>query len=155
MSDYLEPPWHRQFWPWFILSLLLSVVIASFITLSIALQDPDGEVVGSIRASGSKVATHLELNPEGASVVAGIDDRLLIARLPQSLQANTLRLTLLHPTRAGNDIALPMSQTGSVEWVAELPPAAAGNQIRWQWLLQSEEPQWQAQGRLQYGLNSD
>lgn len=35
-----EPPWYRQFWPWFIIALPASAVIASFITLWLAISNP-------------------------------------------------------------------------------------------------------------------
>jgi hypothetical protein len=38
-------PWYRQFWPWFIIALPASVVIASFFTLWLAISNPDHLVV--------------------------------------------------------------------------------------------------------------
>ena len=38
-------PWYRQFWPWFIIALPASVVIASFVTLWLAISNPDHLVV--------------------------------------------------------------------------------------------------------------
>ena len=34
-------PWYRQFWPWFIIALPASAVIASFISLWLAVSNPD------------------------------------------------------------------------------------------------------------------
>jgi len=33
-------PWYKQFWPWFIIALPASAVIASFITLWLAVSNP-------------------------------------------------------------------------------------------------------------------
>ena len=38
-------PWYRQFWPWFIIALPAAAVIASFITLWLAISHPDYLVV--------------------------------------------------------------------------------------------------------------
>jgi len=38
-------PWHKQFWPWFIIALPASAVIASFISLWLAVSNPDYLVV--------------------------------------------------------------------------------------------------------------
>ena len=38
-------PWYKQFWPWFIIALPASVVIASFFTLYLAITNPDQLVV--------------------------------------------------------------------------------------------------------------
>lgn len=35
-----EPPWYRQFWPWFIIALPAAAVIASLITLYLAVSRP-------------------------------------------------------------------------------------------------------------------
>jgi hypothetical protein len=42
-ANYL--PWYRQFWPWFIIALPASAVVASFITLWLAISNPDPLVV--------------------------------------------------------------------------------------------------------------
>ena len=36
-----DKPWHRQFWPWFLIGLVSSAVLASLITLVIAIRNPD------------------------------------------------------------------------------------------------------------------
>jgi len=38
-------PWYRQFWPWFIIALPASAVIASFISLWLAISNPDHLIV--------------------------------------------------------------------------------------------------------------
>ena len=40
-----DVPWYRQFWPWFIIALPAAAVIASFITLWLAISRPDYLVV--------------------------------------------------------------------------------------------------------------
>jgi len=41
-------PWYKQFWPWFIIALPASVVVASFFTLWLAISNPDHLVVDEI-----------------------------------------------------------------------------------------------------------
>lgn len=38
-------PWYKQFWPWFIIALPASVVVASFFTLWLAISNPDPLIV--------------------------------------------------------------------------------------------------------------
>jgi hypothetical protein len=46
LSTAVQPtPWYRQFWPWFIIALPATVVVASFFTLWIAISNPDHLVV--------------------------------------------------------------------------------------------------------------
>ena len=44
-EQLVEPPWYRQFWPWFIIALPASAVIASLITFYLAVSRPDHLVV--------------------------------------------------------------------------------------------------------------
>ena len=44
-NPFQEPPWYRQFWPWFIIALPASAVVASFFTLWLAISNPDPLVV--------------------------------------------------------------------------------------------------------------
>ena len=44
MSDQTELPWYRQFYPWMLIALPASAVIAGFITLYIAITHPDALV---------------------------------------------------------------------------------------------------------------
>ena len=44
MSDQTERPWYRQFYPWMLIALPASAVIAGFITLYIAITHPDALV---------------------------------------------------------------------------------------------------------------
>jgi hypothetical protein len=41
-------PWYKQFWPWFIIALPASVVVASFFTLWLAVSNPDHLVVDEV-----------------------------------------------------------------------------------------------------------
>jgi len=40
-----ELPWYRQFWPWFIIALPTAAVIASFVSLWLAISHPDQLIV--------------------------------------------------------------------------------------------------------------
>ncbi len=41
-----EPPWYRQFWPWFIIALPAASIIAGIITVYLALTRPFHLIVG-------------------------------------------------------------------------------------------------------------
>jgi hypothetical protein len=46
MEQQLQIPWHRQFWPWFLIALPACALIASSITCVIALRHADEMVPG-------------------------------------------------------------------------------------------------------------
>ena len=45
----IHPPWYRQFWPWVLIAIPLLTVIASGITLWLALSRPDTLVVDEVQ----------------------------------------------------------------------------------------------------------
>ena len=66
-----DTPWYRQFWPWFIIALPACAVIASFITLWLAVSRPDYLVVDEDEyrrlKSELKAQAPLKENTEGKS----------------------------------------------------------------------------------------
>jgi hypothetical protein len=44
----IEPPWYKQFWPWVLIALPSSAVIACAITLWFILQAPDREMAHDV-----------------------------------------------------------------------------------------------------------
>lgn len=56
-----DKPWYKQFWPWFIIALPLTAVIASFATLWIAVNNPDRSVLD--RSQGSVLKSQLNAQP--------------------------------------------------------------------------------------------
>ncbi len=55
-------PWYRQFWPWFIIALLSSSVIAGLTTVWIAMQTTDSLVVKS--EDGMQIVAERRINAE-------------------------------------------------------------------------------------------
>ncbi len=47
-----KKPWYKQFWPWVLILLPASVVVASFVTLAIILKHPDAEVENAPQKQG-------------------------------------------------------------------------------------------------------
>jgi hypothetical protein len=66
-------PWHREPWPWFIIGLLSAAVIASLVTLYIAVANPDYPVIdeteydrikSELRAQASDASPENQAEPE-------------------------------------------------------------------------------------------
>lgn len=47
-----QTPWHKEFWPWFIVVLIGSVVIASLATIRLAIKYDDAPAHGSYQKQG-------------------------------------------------------------------------------------------------------
>ncbi|MFK7732750.1 MAG: hypothetical protein AB8B48_14115 [Pseudomonadales bacterium] len=58
-------PWYREFWPWFIVALIGSVLMASIATIGLALKYNDAPAEGHYQKQGlGIVATELTSYPD-------------------------------------------------------------------------------------------
>ena len=63
-------PWYKQFWPWFLIALPLSVVIASIVTINIAIETDDGLVSDDYYKEG--LAIHKDADSVARAKALGI-----------------------------------------------------------------------------------
>ena len=66
-------PWYRQFWPWFIMALPASAVVAGLYTVWLAMQTGDSLVVHS--SDGMNIVTERNLDAEREALRLGLDRR--------------------------------------------------------------------------------
>ncbi len=147
-------PWYRQFWPWFIISLPASAVIAGLITIWIATLDPDGLVADDYYKEGLAVNRDLQLAQRaealGVQALARFHPQqstleLMLQGEKDYLQ-HELSLSLRHPTRPNLDRQwqLQADQNGVIRVELSAPIA----QANWHLQLQSDQGQWRISGRL-------
>ena len=67
-------PWFREPWPWIIIGLLGTVIVASFITLWIAVSNPDGLVVDDAEYQEIRRGLRAQESPESQDAAGGPDD---------------------------------------------------------------------------------
>lgn len=151
LSAPASKPWYREPWPWFLISLPATAVIAGLTTLWIAATSADGLVVGDYYKAGLAInqtlarddaARALALtatlkNEEGALTLT------LSGRLPA--YPDQLGLTLVHPTRQGMDQTLALSHAGSGHYRTSLPTLPAG---KWHAQLSDAASTWRLSGVL-------
>ena len=149
-------PWYRHFWPWFIIALLSSSVIAGLTTLWISLQTTDSLVVKSgddaqmiaaRRISAEQLASELGLaallvieSRTGAVSVAMQSG--VLASVPQRLE-----LEFAHPAFAERDqlLTLHLAQpdaAGNPVWSGHFVVVPGG---RWYVTLRSAD-EWRVTG---------
>ena len=105
-------PWYRQFWPWFIISLLGFSVIASLSTVWIALQTTDSlvlksddgiQIVAERRISAERLANELNL---AALLTIDLDTGAVSAAMRAGVLDEApavLELEFTHPAFANRD----------------------------------------------------
>lgn len=146
-------PWYVQFWPWFLITLLGSVVIASFMMLYIANRHADDLVVDEYYKTG--LAINRELENRQRAEALGISAQLLF--YPGRVEVETsgpvgdsvLELQLSHPLEADQDFRVVLQRQTDGTYSATLTQDVAQ---RWHWKMQ---PQTNAQWRLDGTLSSE
>jgi hypothetical protein len=143
-------PWYRQFWPWFLIALPGSVVIAALSTLYIANRHADDLVVDDYYKNGLAINERFEktrsAEARGLRAELRVFERRLQLRMTGGTPEQTLRLQLAHPLEADRDFTLQLSSTAPGLYTAELPRSVAPN---WHWTLDAgEQSSWRLDGSL-------
>ena len=157
-------PWYRQFWPWFIMALPASAVVAGLYTLWIAMQTTDSLVVqsddGMNVVTEQNTAAELEASRLGLSAVVAINPETgaVIVTMSSAANAdfpNSMELRMRHHTMASRDASITLlrampNSSGNASWAGHFvkPPAgryfmtlSSGNT----WRLSTE---WSGQPRI-------
>lgn len=155
MTTQASQKWYQQFWPWFLIALPSAVVIASIITIVIAVRHSDSLVVDNYYKEG------LAINQENALDRGAVDRRLsarmtlrggeIEVQMGPSSQLNTEYLQILwqHPTNQAQDFSTVLTRVSSRRyqgysefhisgrWYLQLQSANTAGQHS-EWRLRSE-----------------
>lgn len=140
-------PWYRQFWPWFLMSLPASAVVAGIITVVIAMSNHDHAVVDDYYKKGlaiNRVISQQELAAT-LGLVASAEYSAATGEVNLTLDADavknidSLSLSFIHTTRADYDrhVLLHKDQQGSFK--TTIKDIQAG---RWNLILEPADKQW-------------
>lgn len=112
-------PWYRQFWPWFIIALPASVVVAGLITVYIAFAHRDATVDDDYYREG--LAINQSLAGQQRAAEWGLQARVqfdrqaervdveLISPKPLAAAGASVELKLQHPILAERDVTLTLT----------------------------------------------
>jgi hypothetical protein len=160
-EDYTPPPWYKQFWPWFLISLPAAVVVASMFTIKIAVDSDDGLVSKDYYKEGK--AIHMDASArqkaQDLGIVANIefaqaDGVIRVAISSESLAAvGALQLALRHPTRADKDSLLDLKPVGPKTYEAEMPDLSSTH--NWNVELRATDAGWELRGRADLQSGQD
>lgn len=146
-------PWYRQFWPWFIIALPATVVVAGLTTWWIAANNADSLVVDDYYKEGLAINRQLrkqKLARElGVTATLSVGTDALEVLLEGAPGVSALTLKLSHPLDAKFDqtIALARILPGVFRSNVALAPGS-----RWIWQIEPvgvpEELLWRLDGEL-------
>jgi len=139
-------PWYRHFWPWFIVGMLASAVLASLASLAIALVHADPVVRDDWYRDGTAINRRIERDLAARRL--GIAGSLSVDEVRHELRLDLggdgleplqeVRLELSHATRAERDRGVVLGRSddgsfraafeapGSGSWYATLTPVLHG-----------------------------
>ena len=145
--------WYKQFWPWFLIALPGSVVIASIATIIIASHKPDGIVVDDYYKAGLAINRNLSREQQAEHLdvrsTLQLTDNGHWAQLDIHMRDHTgpatLLLRLLHPTLPDKDQHITLARTSATTYRGKIQPISNGE---WNVIVSSENPSWRIQRRI-------
>lgn len=144
-------PWYKQFWPWFLILLPASAVIASVYTFYVAANSPFAIVSDDYYKQGKAINQDLSriraAKNLGLSFALEIDDREI--RLVQHGGEDigmAIKLSFQHATLAGKDFTQMLTQDGQGVYRLALDEPLQGN---WRVHIDAYNDAWRLQNRLE------
>ncbi|SEF65493.1 FixH family protein [Thauera chlorobenzoica] len=149
LTQKTPPPWYRQGWPWFLIAFPAIAVIAGVITFVIAAKTFDGMVVDDYYKEGRAIVHTIERveRARELGLIAALQVRSesirieMGAALPADVPQRIV-LTIVHPTRGGQDQSHVLSGTAGV-FETGLKTLATG---RWLFVIEDEAQHWRMSG---------
>ncbi|MDP5291938.1 FixH family protein [Oceanimonas sp. CHS3-5] len=147
----MQRPWYKQFWPWFLITLPLCVVIASLYTLHLASTNADTMVVDDYYKKGRAINQDLSELKEAArlGLVAelSITNGLLSLEMQgEHKQGEAIYLLLSHPTLAEQDVQTLL--TSDANGVYRFRPDHELLNGQWNLQLEAFDKRWRIQQRI-------
>ena len=133
-------PWYRQGWPWFLIAIPATAVVAGFVTLWLAIASWDGLVVDDYYQEGKTIDRTIARFVRAREMGLAADLNLRAGEVGVQLTAArgtplppTVVVTFAHPTRAGHDQKLLLKGHDGA-FAGALGPLSTGR-----WLVQIED----------------
>jgi hypothetical protein len=144
-------PWYRQFWPWFLILLPASVVVAGITTLVIANRHADDLVVDEYYKDGLAINRQLEkkqrADASGISATLQFQDDSVDVFTTGQVEATTLALLLSHPLESDRDFKMMLVRVAPGHYRGNLPAPVAP---RWHWTLELPQAEgWRLDGSVE------
>lgn len=151
MAEQTQRRWFREPWVWLLIALPMSAVIAGMFTLYLAIASSDGLVVDDYYQRGKEInldlardeaAARYQIEASLALDVSGDMVNLKLSAIDGTWPDN-LRLSLLHPTRAGHDQVLTLMHGTAGNYRGRINELTQGH-----WYVQLEADDWRLSGTL-------
>lgn len=149
------PPWYKQFWPWYLISIPAVAVFAGIAMLVIATQNRDAMVVDNYYKAG--LAINRTLEQQQAAAVLGLSAQASVDMQTQMLTLtfrdaaprghDTLQLAFIHATLADQDHTIELRKAADAIYHGRLQKMHAGN---WNLILQPPDGVWRLDAHVSF-----
>lgn len=146
-------PWYRQFWPWFIMALPASAVVAGLTTVAIAVRNQDSVVRDDWYKEGKAINQDLARDARatalGVTASVTVDDLtgdvgIRLQQAPGAAEPPQLSLYFQHPTKAEADQQLVLARKGG-SYRGQLPRGLHGR-----FHVELGTPEWRLLGTREF-----
>ncbi len=151
-------PWYRQGWPWFLMSLPVTAVVAGLATWYVAWKSNDGLVAEDYYKQGLEINRSLESQQMarqlGVSGLLSYANGVLQLRLSAEREItfpDSLELKIQSPVKAGHDRSLKLVRSGDV-YEAQMPVLPDGH---WNIVLGDAAGTWRILGAERFPLEGE
>jgi hypothetical protein len=151
----MEKPWYKQFWPWFLMLIPFSVVIAMVITLSIANQYDNPMVVDDYYKKGRGINTQVEK----VQAAQALNISFTLQQDAQTLtlayktgapdELTALRVQFYHTTLKDKDFELILTADAKGVFRGQLPDDVATEQGKWTLTISPFDNSWRLSQQVQ------
>lgn len=150
-QDVDTKPWYKYFWPWVLIALPSTVVVASLITIVLAVRSSDGVVSDDYYKDGVAInqtferdARAAERGLSAAMEVNTAENRLHLSILGGGIEL-PLKVSLLHATRKNLDQVVMVNSLNYGQAEISIQPLPPG---KWYLRVESDAGQWRLTGQM-------
>ncbi|WP_076411568.1 FixH family protein [Shewanella sp. UCD-KL12] len=157
----VQPPWYKQFWPWFLIILPLCAVVASMNLVYLAVVNKDSLVSEDYYKDGKRI--NMDLKKIKYAKQLGLQFEMLVDHNTLAITQHggeaytaALNVEFFHPTIQARDFTKMVPAGGDQVYRIELEEPITGS---WEVRLDGFDRKWRIQKRLeikddgQYWLN--
>jgi len=140
-----QAPWYRHRWPWFIMLGPVAVMLATLVTVLLAIRQPDAMVVDDYYKQGKAINQDLRRDRMASALRLQFDARYDGGRLAGRLtsfgrpMAVAFRIHLAHPTQPAKDLVLDAFPDGQGDFAVRI---ASLEMTHWQVVIEDDARQW-------------
>lgn len=140
-----QAPWYRHRWPWFIMLGPVAVMLATLVTVLLAVRQPDAMVVDDYYKQGKAINQDLRRDRMATALRLQLEARYTGGRLTGRLESfgrpmtAPFRIHLAHPTQPAKDLVLDAFPDGQGDFVLR---SAGLEMTHWQVVVEDQGRQW-------------